>query len=404
MNIQTLKGFRDFLGPEAKRRQYVQDTLKKVFESYGFEPLETPTLEYEEILMGKYGEEGDKLMYRFEDNGGRRVAMRYDQTVPTARFVAEYQGQLPFPFKRYQMQNVWRAENTQKGRYREFMQCDADSIGVDTAVADAETIAILVSSYRALGFENITVLLNDRKTFEGLPMGAITAIDKLKKIGEDGVCDELVERKISNSREEAYNLLQSVTQQQPTERLQQIMSLLEKMGITNVQFAPTLARGLDYYTGVIFEIESPDYPTGSLAGGGRYNELIGMFAGRQIPAVGFAIGFDRTLEAMEALDLFPKDVSSATAKVLVTVFSEGLLPKSLEVATLLRENKINCEIYSGEINKLDKQLKYANNRTIPYVVILGPEEIEKGEANLKNLNTGEQQTLPLAELVDKLLQ
>lgn len=404
MNIQTLKGFRDFVGPEAKRRQYVQDTLQKVFESYGFEPLETPTLEYEEILMGKYGEEGDKLMYRFEDNGGRRVAMRYDQTVPTARFVAQYQGQLSFPFKRYQMQNVWRAENTQKGRYREFMQCDADIIGVDTAVADADTIAVLVASYKALGFETINVLLNDRRTFEGLPMGAITAIDKLKKIGEDGVCDELVERGISNSREEAYNLLQSVTQQNPTERLQQIMSLLEKMGVTNVTFSPTLARGLDYYTGVIFEIESPDYPAGSLAGGGRYNELIGMFAGRQIPAVGFAIGFDRTLEAMEALDLFPKNLNSATAKVLVTVFSEELLPKSLEIATLLRENKINCEVYAGEANKLDKQLKYANNRNIPYVVIVGPEETEKGEVNLKNLSTGEQQTLPLADLPNKLLQ
>lgn len=404
MNIQTLKGFRDFVGPEAKRRQYVQDTLKKVFESYGFVPLETPTLEYEAILMGKYGEEGDKLMYRFEDNGSRRVAMRYDQTVPTARFVAQYQGQLPFPFKRYQMQNVWRAENTQKGRYREFMQCDADIIGVDTAIADAETIAVLVASYQALGFENIHVLLNDRRTFEGLPAGAITAIDKLKKIGEEGVCDELVQRRISNSREEAYNLLQSVTKQQPTERLQQILSLLGKMNITNITFSPTLARGLDYYTGVIFEIESPDYPAGSLAGGGRYNELIGMFAGRQIPAVGFAIGFDRTLEAMEALDLFPEALNNATTKALVTVFSEELLPQSLEIAKFLRENSVNCEIYSGEASKLDKQLKYANTKGIPYVIILGPEEVEKEQVNLKNLSTGEQQTLPLAELPNKLLQ
>lgn len=404
MQVQTLKGFRDFLGPEAKRRQYVQNTLKKVFESYGFEPLETPTLEYEEILMGKYGEEGDKLMYRFEDNGNRRVAMRYDQTVPTARFVSQYQGQLPIPFKRYQMQNVWRAENTQKGRYREFMQCDADIIGVDTAIADAETIAVLVSSYKALGFENVVVLLNDRMTFEGLPTGAITAIDKLKKIGEDGVCDELVERGITASREEAYNLLRGVTEQKPTERLQKIMALLEKMDIKNVSFSPTLARGLDYYTGVIFEIESSDYPAGSLAGGGRYNELIGMFAGKQIPAVGFAIGFDRTLEAMEALDLFPSTLSTATAKVLVTIFSEVLLPKSLEVTSLLRESNINTEIYTGEVNKLDRQLKYANNRGIPYVVIIGPEEAEKDVVNLKNLTTGEQQTLPLAELTTKLLQ
>lgn len=402
MNVQTLKGFRDFVGPEAKKRQYVQDTLKKVFELYGFEPLETPTLEYEEILMGKYGEEGDKLLYRFEDNGGRRVAMRYDQTVPAARFVAEYQGQLPLPFKRYQMQNVWRAENTQKGRYREFMQCDADIIGVDTAVADAETIAVLVSSYKALGFENITVLVNDRRTFEGLPTAAVTAIDKLKKIGEDGVCNELVKKGVTTSPEEAANLLRFVTQQQPTERLQNIMSLLEKMGVTNVKFSPTLARGLDYYTGVIFEIESPDYPTGSLAGGGRYNELIGMFANRQIPAVGFAIGFDRTLEAMEALGIFPKSLSTATTKILVTVFSEVLLAKSLEVTTLLRESNINAEVYTGEINKLDKQLKYANNKTIPYVIIIGPEEAEKNVVKLKNLTTGEQSTLPLEKVIQKL--
>ena len=403
MNIQTLKGFRDFLGAEAKKRQYVQETLKKVFESYGFEPLETPTLEYEEILTGKYGEEGDKLMYRFQDAGERKVAMRYDQTVPTARFVAQYQNQLVMPFKRYQMQNVWRAENTQKGRYREFIQCDADIIGIDTAVADAESVALLASSYKALGFENITVVLNDRCVFEGLPTGAITAIDKLKKIGEDGVCDELVDRGICKSREEAYNLLRSITEQQPSERLQAIMTLLAQMGIENVTFSPTLARGLDYYTGVIFEVESPDYPTGSLGGGGRYNELVGMFAGKQIPAVGFAIGFDRTLEAMEVLNLFPKTLSTAPAKVLVTIFSEEFLPQSLELTKLIRKSGTTCEVYLGE-SKLEKQLKYANNKNIPYVVILGPEEIEKNLYQLKNFQTGEQQQLLLEELINKLLQ
>src|SRR5260221_3941691 len=331
MNVQTLKGFRDFLGAESRKRQYVKDTLQKVFESYGFEPLETPALEYEEILMGKYGEEGDKLMYRFEDNGERRVALRYDQTVPTARYVAQYQNQLPFPFKRYQMQPVWRAENTQKGRYREFLQCDADIVGVNSALADAEVIAVLQKGLEALGFGNTKILVNDRGVFEGLPMNAIITIDKLKKIGEDGVVDELVARNISKSREEAYNLLQSITKKEPTERLREIFETLEQFGISkkNATFSPTLARGLDYYTGMIFEIEIPEYPAGSVAGGGRYDELIGMFlpAGRQVAAVGFAIGFDRTLEAMEALDLFPKTLSESAAKVLVTVFNKELKEK-----------------------------------------------------------------------------
>lgn len=404
MNIQTLKGFRDFLGKEARKRQYVIDSLKSVFESYGFEPLETPVLEYEEILTGKYGEEGDKLMYRFEDNGGRKVAMRYDQTVPTARFVAQYQGQLPFPFKRYQVQNVYRADNTQRGRYREFLQCDADIIGVDSAIADAEVIALLANAYNSLGFTDIRILLNDRSVFEGLPQEAITAIDKLKKIGEEGVCQEMVDRAVTATKEEAYNLLQSIIEKKPTERLEGIMQQLTQMGITNAVYSPTLARGLDYYTGVIFEVESPAYPVGSLAGGGRYNELIGMFAGKQIPAVGFAVGFDRTLEAMEALSLFPGVLDDASANVLVTVFNKELGEKSVEVSCLLRSNYIPTELWLEPGSKMDKQLKYADAKGIPYVVIIGPDEAAKDMVTLKNLQTREQQQLPLADLPKILLQ
>src|SRR5260221_8641367 len=404
MNIQTLKGFRDFLGVEARKRQYMMQTLKRVFESYGFEPLETPALEYEEILIGKYGEEGDKLMYRFEDNGQIRVALRYDQTVPTARFVAQYANSLPMPFKRYQMQPVWRAENTQKGRYREFMQCDADIVGLNSPLADAEIIALLATGYKALGFENITVTINDRVIFEGLPVGAITSIDKLKEIGEDGVCDELVEKGVSVSKSEAYNLLQSVTNQKPTERLNEIMKQLKQLGINNVTFSPTLARGLDYYTGVIFEVESPDYPTGSLGGGGRYDKLIGMFAEKDIPAVGFAIGFDRTLEAMEAINLFPPELNNASTKVLVTIFNRELEEKSVELSVRLRSNNIPVEFWLGGDSKMEKQLKYADQKGIPYVVILGPEEVEKNVVTLKNLASREQKQVSFEELVTQLQQ
>ncbi|HET9946997.1 MAG TPA: histidine--tRNA ligase [Patescibacteria group bacterium] len=404
MNIQTLKGFRDFLPLEARKRAFVVGKLKKVFEIYGFEPLETPVLEYEEILTGKYGEEGEKLMYRFEDNGGRRVAMRYDQTVPLARVVAQYQGQLPTPFKRYQFQNVWRAENTQKGRYREFMQVDLDTVGIDSALADAEAIAAAVAGLQALGFEKFNVLINDRTVFEGLPQQAIIAIDKLKKIGEDGVCDELVERGISTSREEAYNILQAITQKEPTQRLKEIFTILEEMGISkeNFSFSPTLARGLDYYTGLIFEIETPDYPVGSICGGGRYNKLIGMFAKNDIPAVGLAFGFDRTLEAMEALNLFPKELEQSLSKVLVTIFNEELKKESLKILKALRDKKIASEIYLGETPKLEKQLKYANAKQIPFILILGPEELKENVVVLKELATGKQEKLPLEQLLQKL--
>lgn len=407
MNIQTLKGFRDFLPKEARKRDYVKNTFKKVFESYGFEPLETPTLEYDEILTGKYGEEGDKLMYRFEDNGGRKVAMRYDQTVPTARVVAQYLPTLPIPFKRYQIQNVFRADNTQKGRYREFTQCDADIIGIDSAVADAEILAVVYRGYEELGFKDIQVLVNDRAVFEGLTPLSIAIIDKLKKIGEDGVVEELITREECKSVEEAKNLLQSILDSKPSPRLTEIIEAAVKLGVEkkSLVFSPTLARGLDYYTGLIFEVEIPQYLVGSVCGGGRYNNLIGMFANQEVAAVGFAVGFDRTVDAMEELNLFPQEVSEGTAKVLVTIFSKDLKEKSLEVSSRLRENSINTEIYLGEVkekNSLEKQLKYADQKQIPYVVIVGPEETEKGLVTFKDLKSREQKQLPLEELLQIL--
>ncbi len=411
---RTLKGFRDFLPAEARKRQYATNIFKKVFEKFGFEPLETPVLEYEEILAGKYGEEGDKLMYRFEDLGQRKVAMRYDQTVPLARVVAQYENQIAFPFKRYQISPVWRAENTQKGRFREFYQCDIDTVGPDTSLTDAEIIATTITAFKELGFKNFKILLNDRAIFKKLTTEAIIIIDKLKKIGADNVCKELAEKKISTNFEEAKDLLNSLLNQKPTERLNEIIKDLEQFGVDKsyVEFSPVLARGLDYYTGVIFETIVAEYPYGSFAGGGRFNNLIGLFinqtnlpAGRQVPAVGVAFGFDRIIDAMQALELFPPEIEGSPTQILVTIFSEELKNKSLAICKELRNNNINTEIYLGEIkekNPLEKQLKYADQKGIQNAIILGPQEAEKNLVTLKNLKTREQKQMTLEDTINLL--
>ncbi len=388
---QTLKGFRDFLPDEARKRAYIISALKKVFEAYGFEPLETPILEYEEILTGKYGEEGDKLMYKFTDNGQRRVAMRYDQTVPLARVFAQYKDALPLPFKRYQVSNVYRAENTQKGRFREFLQCDIDIVGADTALADAEVVQVGITALSSLGFKNFKVLINDRAVFEGIPKEGIIAIDKLKKIGEDGVKTELSEKGLD------LEILNKVKNAQKTERISQVMEIL---GSEQVVYEPTLARGLDYYTGIIIEIEIEGYTAGSVAGGGRYNNLVGMFEDENMPAVGFAFGFDRLMEALEEQDLLRIDPS--VAKVLVTVFSPELMRDSYELAAKLRTRKINTELYLENDTKMEKQIKYALKKNIPYLLILGPEEKEKGLVTLKALQTKEQKTVTLNEVIQMI--
>lgn len=355
---RTLKGFRDFLPKDARKRNYVIETLRRVFESYGFEPLETPALEYEDILLGKYGEEGDKLMYRFEDNGGRRVALRYDQTVPLARFVAQYQNDLPLPFKRYQISNVWRADNTQKGRFREFLQCDIDTVGTLSIQSDAEIIQVVIKSLEKLGFGQFKILVNDRSLFEDVSRETITIIDKLKKIGEEGVFSELREKGLDG------NILANVRSSKPTEKINQVLTILSD---DRVVFEPTLARGLDYYTGLIVEVEIDGYSAGSVGGGGRYDNLIGMFAGRQIPAVGFAFGFDRLIEAMDELNLFPTELDGKT-KVLVAIPSKELEKIAVETANKLRNSGINTETWLDE-SKMEKQFKYAEKKEIPYVVV-----------------------------------
>jgi len=392
---QTLKGFRDFLPKEARKRQFVINTLKKVFESYGFEPLETPALEYEEILLGKYGDEGDKLMYRFEDNGKRKVALRYDQTVPLARVVAQYQNELPMPFKRYQIQNVWRAENTQKGRYREFLQCDIDTVGQGSPASDAEIIVIAAKALDELGFKNYKIRVGDRKLFEGIPEAAIIIIDKLKKIGEEKVIAELKEKGLDEK------ILNKVKSSKPSADIELILGIAQDLGVADkVYFDPTLARGLNYYTGMIFEIEIEEYSAGSVCGGGRYDNLIGMFTNKQIPAVGFAFGFDRIMEAMEELNLFPKNLQ--ITQVLVTIFSQEFKEKSLETASFLREKGINTEVYLDENAKMEKQLKYADQKGIPYVVIIGPDEDSKNMVTLKNMKTREQITITSKDVPKKI--
>lgn len=399
---RTLKGFRDFLPNKASHREFVKKVLKDTFSTFGFEPLETPSLEYEEILSGKYGEEGDKLMYRFEDNGGRKVALRYDQTVPLARVIAQFQNDIPLPFKRFQMQNVWRAENTQRGRFREFLQCDIDTVGASSPLADAEIIACAYESYSALGFDDIQFLINDRLIFNEVSKGTITSIDKLNKIGRQRVVEELISRGEYDSSDKAEKILIEIEQSEPTNWIEQVIDCAKKMGVPDqaIKFSPTLARGLDYYTSTIIEAITPSYEVGSLGGGGRYDKLIGLFSNKAIPAVGFAFGFDRVIEAMDDLGLFPQE--NTHIKALVTVFSEELRDVSLRAVRILRLGDIPTDIYLEEDQKMEKQIKYALKKQIPHIVIIGPEEKEKGIASIKNLKTGIQTNVLLENLADAI--
>ena len=393
---RTLKGFRDFLPEEVLKRQYVIDTLRSVFGSFGFEPLETPSLEYADILTGKYGDEGDKLMYKFKDNGDRDVALRYDQTVPLARVIAQYRDKLPLPFKRYQIQNVWRAENTQKGRFREFLQCDIDITGTDSTLSDAEIINVVYKSLEKLNITDFKILINDRQIFKDIPKEAITTIDKLKKIGEQAVAEELESKGLDSG------ILNDIKVKSPTERIDDLFGKLEQMGLVNsrYEFSPTLARGLDYYTGIIIEVEINEYSGGSVGGGGRYDELVGMFSNQNVPAVGFAFGFDRLIDAIDELELFPEELSKTRA--LMTIFSPELTDKSLEIAETIRAKGGNIELYLDPNAKMEKQLKYADMKKLPFALIIGPEEVNNQTISIKNLVTREQKTSKLDELLELL--
>lgn len=394
---QTLKGFRDFLPIDAAKRQYAIDIIRRMFELYGFEPLETPAIEYLETFTGNIGED-EHLFYKFKDQGDRDVALRYDQTVPTCRVIAQYPDKISLPFKRYQIQTVWRAENTQKGRYREFLQCDADIFGTTDRTADGEVIALTIDIFKQLGFKNPMALINDRDLYEGVPYKAIVAIDKLEKIGEDGVTKELIQKGFSE--DEAKKLLVRVRDNKPNDNLQQIFSFLDAYGMkNNYKFDPTLARSFSYSTGTIWEIKVEGFD-GSLAGCERFDSLVSRFSNRNVPAVGFAIGFDRTIVAMDELGLFPE--MKTKTKVLVTIFNQELLSNSQKIVEKLRDSDINTDLYPDKTIRLDKQFKYANQKGVPYVIIQGPEEAAKDIVQLKNMITREQKEMSIEEVIKTL--
>jgi histidyl-tRNA synthetase len=400
IKAQTLKGFRDFLPDAALARQVVVGKIRAVFERYGFDPIETPALEYAETLLGKYGGEADKLLYLFKDNGKRKVGLRYDQTVPLSRVVAQYP-ELPKPFKRYQIQPVWRAENTQKGRFREFLQCDIDTIGSDSPLADAEIIDCTLSTFKQLGFSGIIMDVNDRTIFDELKLTRkeITIIDKLDKIGTDAVIEELE----TSGRKNAKKIFESLRMVKSTERIWKIFQALKSLGYkedADFRFNRFLARGLEYYTSTTFELKAGAYTSGSLAGGGRYDTLISQFSGQDIPAVGISFGFDRIMDALEEFNLQP--VQPTATQLLVTIFSPEQLGASLELTSTLRRAGINTEVYVETGAKLDKQLKYADKKGIPYVVIAGPDEVKRNTVKLKNMTTTKQEVLTVDKLIAKL--
>lgn len=394
IEAKTPKGFRDFLGSDAKVRQELITTFTKVFERFGFEPLSTPALEYAEVLKGKYGEE-EKLIYEFEDRGGRQVALRYDQTVPLARVIANYPN-IVKPYKRYQIQPVWRAENPQKGRFREFIQVDLDTIGSASLLVEAETISCIITVMQEIGFKNFNLKINDREIFAGLPNSVISTIDKLPKIGEDAVISLLKNQSYSDFQ--ARDILKKVTDSKPTAQVEKLFELLKKYGISQdfYSFDPSLARGLDYYTGLIFELEIEGYDAGSVGGGGRYDRLIGNFTDNQQPAMGFSFGFDRIIEAMETLGIIKSE--NSISKVLVTIFNSELLTESLEVVSNLRGLGLNTEVSLDPEAKLDKQIKYADAKNIPFVIILGPEEVKSNTVTIKDLRTTKQTSLKLSQI------
>jgi histidyl-tRNA synthetase len=443
------RGMRDFLPADVRKREYVIGIIKEVYESYGFEPLETPAVENLETLMGKYGDEGNQLIFKILKRGAKLdesletgdkskqssdtassfqspasslsdLALRYDLTVPLARVVAHHKNDLPKFFKRYQIQPVWRADRPARGRFREFYQCDVDAIGSGSMMVEAEQISAVTEILRRLGFNDFTIRLNHREVLAdvldtaGVPAEqhgeALVAIDKLDKIGPEGVRKELAERGISDNASQMLldifeqtrqiigdgkdvnrtivsNLINIVSNEVLTE-IGQILKFADKCPI---ELDPSLARGLSYYTGAIMEINVPDL-AGSLGGGGRYDGLIGMFGKEQIPACGFSLGLERILVVMDDRNMFPAEVAATSADVIVTLASEETIAETLKLAAELRSQGLRVLTYP-EPDKLGKQIKYADQIGIPYVCVLGETEISQNKVTLKNMKTGEQQTV-----------
>ncbi|MBI3577221.1 histidine--tRNA ligase [Candidatus Gottesmanbacteria bacterium] len=411
IKAQTLQGFRDFLPDEKRKRDWLVKKIIDAFERYGFEPLETPTLEYASVILGKYGDEADKLVYKFKDRGDRDIALRYDQTVPTARILAQYSQQLLKYFRRYQIQNVFRADKPQKGRYREFTQCDIDIFGSTDPISDAEVIACTYFAYKNIGYPKIRLELNDRSIlFDKLQkfstdqvtiLSIIQSIDKLDKMSEDQVLNELTKKGLTQAN--GKHALDTIKQATLSPNLTSIIELAQSLGVPkeSLVFTPTLARGLDYYTGMIFEVKLSQYGHHSLGGGGRYDNLIKQLGGIDTPAVGIAFGFDRMVEVAEDLQLITTE--NLTTTILVTVFDKSLAQRSASIAQSMRSSGISTELYVSSADKLEKQLKYADKKGIPYVIIAGPEEIKKNVVQLKNMKEKTQEEVPIDAVIKKMM-
>jgi histidyl-tRNA synthetase len=445
---QPARGMRDFLPADVRRREYVIGVIREVYERYGFEPLETPAVENIETLMGKYGEEGNQLIFKIlkrgvhAQTGEADLALRYDLTVPLARVVAEYKEKLPKFFKRYQIQPVWRADRPARGRFREFYQCDVDVLGSRSMIVEAELCAAVSDVLTKLGFNNFTIRINHRQALTGLLDAAgidvekhgeaLVALDKLDKIGREGVAKELMERGITSeagdnlltffeaisslahaaelvdteaigtSQTEALNL--AITGRlvefigdheagaRGVDELRSIITYAAASGAASkIKIDPSLARGLSYYTGTIMEINVPDL-AGSLGGGGRYDNLVGMFSGQEVPACGFSLGLERIIVVMTEREMFPQTLAASPADVMVTIWDEPSIPDSIQLASELRAEGLRVDLYT-EADKLGKQFKYASAQNIAFVIVLGAKERERGEVSLKDMRSGEQKSV-----------
>ena len=415
---EPARGMRDFLPEDVRRREYVIGIIKRVYERYGFEPLETPAAENLETLMGKYGEEGNQLIFKIlkrgehEASGQADLALRYDLTVPLARVIAHHQSKLPRLFKRYQIQPVWRADRPARGRFREFYQCDVDSLGSTSPVVEAELCAAVADALSELGFSDFTIRLNHRQLLtsilnvtgipEPLHASALVAVDKLDKIGREGVAKELADRGITGNIDGLMTAL-TATETRPVgivfdemgerafENLSSILALTNGTSAEGRMAVDlTLARGLSYYTGAIMEINVADL-AGSLGGGGRYDNLVGMFLGQSIPACGFSLGLERILVVMTERNMFPPSLATTPADVMIAVFDAADAPHAMGLASRLRQAGLRVFVYP-DADKIGKQIKYADSRGIPFVAILGSDEIARQTVTVKHLAAQTQQT------------
>ena len=428
---RTLKGFRDYLPQAMIPRERIIDTARRVYRSYGFSPIDTPALEYLEILTGKGSEETDKQLYRFQDHGGRDVGLRFDLTVPLARFAAQHMQELGTPFKRYHIATVWRGENTQRGRFREFMQCDFDTIGTKSVVADIETILVAHDLLRAIGFERFTIRINNREVLNGLlerlalaeQSGAVLrALDKLHKAGPEAVIAEMMATAGATAAQarEVLDLARLtgtsesvLTQLAPLvagnergsaglARLQEIFAAVLAAGVPaeRLQLDVSIARGLDYYTGVVMETTLDDLAgIGSICSGGRYDNLAELYTSQQLPGIGASLGLDRLLAAMEELGMLP--VASTPAEVFIPFFDESRLHDYLQIAAQLRAAGLGVEVYP-EPKKLGKQLQYADRRGFRVAVIAGEQEFAAGQCQIKDLSSGGSSTVALVSAAEEV--